>query len=300
MAKRLGIKSKLDAFCSITLGSVAVNNLEMTNAYSTLAAHGMLHRATPVLEVTRQNGGRSQKHFSFRRASRCSTPNIADEVTYALEGVVTGGTGYAARPRYPWLLRLRQDRHRAGQRRRLVLRIHPGSSPPACGSATRRSRRRCSTSRACRRSTAARSPRRSGTTTCWRRWRSTRRRQATYDQPEFTGTIGPVGAGLEPDPPAEPDRDALTFDRADAHAIDPSPTRRPLADGDAESHGGAEGVPAGDHRSAGERSTHAGPASTADRPAHAEALGRFVQHGLALGRRVVHRQRRHDGGAASG
>ena len=56
MAKRLGIKSKLDAYCSVTLGSVAVNNLEMTNAYSTLAAHGMLHRATPVLEVTRQNG----------------------------------------------------------------------------------------------------------------------------------------------------------------------------------------------------------------------------------------------------
>ena len=64
MAKRLGIKSKLDAFCSITLGSVAVNNLEMTNAYSTLAAHGMRHRATPILEVTRQNGAPIAKHFS--------------------------------------------------------------------------------------------------------------------------------------------------------------------------------------------------------------------------------------------
>ena len=56
MAHTLGIKSHLDAYCSVTLGSVAVNNLEMTNAYSTLAAHGMRHRATPILEITRQNG----------------------------------------------------------------------------------------------------------------------------------------------------------------------------------------------------------------------------------------------------
>ena len=47
MAHTLGIRSHLDAYCSVTLGSVAVNNLEMTNAYSTLAAHGMRHRATP-------------------------------------------------------------------------------------------------------------------------------------------------------------------------------------------------------------------------------------------------------------
>ena len=47
MAHTLGIRSNLDAYCSVTLGSVAVNNLEMTNAYSTLAAHGMRHRATP-------------------------------------------------------------------------------------------------------------------------------------------------------------------------------------------------------------------------------------------------------------
>ena len=37
--------------CSITLGSVAVNPLEMTNAYATLADQGVRHWATPLLQV---------------------------------------------------------------------------------------------------------------------------------------------------------------------------------------------------------------------------------------------------------
>ena len=94
-------ESKLDAFCSVTLGSVAVNNLEMTNAYATLAAHGMRHRATPVLEVTRQNGDPIQKHFS-PPGEQVLDANYADEVTYALRSVVTGGTGYAADLGWPY------------------------------------------------------------------------------------------------------------------------------------------------------------------------------------------------------
>ena len=101
MAHTLGIRSTLDAYCSVTLGSVAVNNLEMTNAYSTLAAHGMRHRATPILDITRQNGDPIAKHFS-PPGDQVIDANIADEVTYALRSVVTGGTGYAAALPYPY------------------------------------------------------------------------------------------------------------------------------------------------------------------------------------------------------
>ena len=120
-----------------------------------------------------------------------------------------------------------------------------------------------------------------------------------YDMPELTGTRGSVGAGGESHAPADRDPDALTFDRADAHGRAVAHGRA-HADGDAESHGGAEGFlqataivpPENDRPTLGRHRqlTHR---------RRAEALGRFVQHGLALGRRVVHRQRRHDGGAAT-
>ena len=44
MAHQLGIRSELPEVCSITLGSVAVNPLEMTNGYATLAARGSTDR----------------------------------------------------------------------------------------------------------------------------------------------------------------------------------------------------------------------------------------------------------------
>ena len=51
MAHALGIRSDLPEVCSITLGSVAVNPLEMTNAYATIADQGERHWATPLLQV---------------------------------------------------------------------------------------------------------------------------------------------------------------------------------------------------------------------------------------------------------
>ena len=100
MAETLGIRSHLDPFCSITLGSVAVNPLEMTNAYATLAAHGELHCATPLHEVVTPSG---RVDRSIRnKGEQVVDANVADLVTYALQGVVTGGTGVgAAVPGYP-------------------------------------------------------------------------------------------------------------------------------------------------------------------------------------------------------
>jgi len=58
MAHDLGIRSDLPAVCSITLGSVAVNPLEMTDAYATLADRGVRHRPNPLLQVRSPGGSR--------------------------------------------------------------------------------------------------------------------------------------------------------------------------------------------------------------------------------------------------
>ncbi|HEY7667039.1 MAG TPA: transglycosylase domain-containing protein, partial [Actinomycetota bacterium] len=94
MANALGIRSELQPVCSITLGVEAVNPLEMTNAYATLAARGVRRWATPFVEVTNRRGRPIDDVAS--RPVQVLDPNDADLVTYALEGVISGGTGTAA------------------------------------------------------------------------------------------------------------------------------------------------------------------------------------------------------------
>ncbi len=94
MAYRLGIRSQLPAVCAITLGSVAVNPLEMTNAYATIADQGTRHWATPLVEVANQHGTSIDDVRSKGKA--VLDPVYADQVTLALRAVVTGGTGYVA------------------------------------------------------------------------------------------------------------------------------------------------------------------------------------------------------------
>jgi penicillin-binding protein 1A len=99
MAHRLGIRSKLGAYCSATLGSVAVNPLEMTNAYGTLADRGLRTWATPLISV---NDRRQQPvppadgDALNPRGRQVLDRNNADLVTSALQGVVDFGTGTAA------------------------------------------------------------------------------------------------------------------------------------------------------------------------------------------------------------
>ncbi|MEA2556692.1 MAG: penicillin-binding protein [Actinomycetota bacterium] len=99
-ANDMGIQSKLGAFCSVTLGSVGVNPLEMTNAYATLAAEGVRHYATPLLQV-KAHGGHVVGSVASR-GKQVIPANAANLVTYALEGVLTYGTasdnGLTGRP----------------------------------------------------------------------------------------------------------------------------------------------------------------------------------------------------------
>ncbi|MGZ4149422.1 MAG: transglycosylase domain-containing protein [Actinomycetota bacterium] len=100
MAHALGIRSSLPETCAITVGSVAVNPLEMTNAYATLADQGMRHWATPLVQVKTPSNHTDPS--VTEKGTQVLGTNDAELVTYALQGVVTGGTGYlAAIPPYP-------------------------------------------------------------------------------------------------------------------------------------------------------------------------------------------------------
>jgi len=93
-AHKLGIRSDLQPVCSITLGTQAVDPLEMTDAYATLAARGRHHDPQAFELVRGPRGGVIGKLDA--PGAQTIWQNTADTVTYALEGVVTHGTGVAA------------------------------------------------------------------------------------------------------------------------------------------------------------------------------------------------------------
>jgi penicillin-binding protein 1A len=93
-AHKLGIVSNLKSVCSITLGTQAVNPLEMTSAYATLAARGVHRRPQAFEQVRGPRGGVIGKLNT--PGSQAIPRNTADTVTYALQGVVQHGTGVAA------------------------------------------------------------------------------------------------------------------------------------------------------------------------------------------------------------
>jgi penicillin-binding protein 1A len=80
--------------CAITLGSVGFTPLELTDVYATFASGGIHHAPTPFERVTGPNGKVLYKLST--QGNRVLSPYYAQELTYALEGVVSGGTGTAA------------------------------------------------------------------------------------------------------------------------------------------------------------------------------------------------------------
>ena len=94
VAHNMGITTKLQPVCSITLGTQPVNPLEMTDGYATLAAHGVHHAPQPF-ELVRAPDGRVLGRLNAPGAQAISR-SVADQVTYALEGVIQHGTGTAA------------------------------------------------------------------------------------------------------------------------------------------------------------------------------------------------------------
>jgi penicillin-binding protein 1A len=96
MAHRLGITSSGANFkpvCAMTLGSVGFTPLELTDVYATFADGGV-HHAPQAFESVREPSGKVIKLSTA--AQRILAPNVAAQLTYALQGVVQHGTGTAA------------------------------------------------------------------------------------------------------------------------------------------------------------------------------------------------------------
>jgi penicillin-binding protein 1A len=98
MARNLGITERINGpyfrqACAITLGSVGFTPLELTDVYATLASGGVQHDPQAFESIRGPNGKLIPLKSTGRRVL---TANVAAQVTGALRGVVTGGTGTAA------------------------------------------------------------------------------------------------------------------------------------------------------------------------------------------------------------
>ncbi|MGH2653467.1 MAG: transglycosylase domain-containing protein [Actinomycetota bacterium] len=94
VARRMGILSPLEPFCSITLGTHEVTPLEMASAFGTLANHGVHCRPFGITKVEARG-----KVLLRQRHGRCKQVvdrQIADDVAGLLRLVVSSGTGTAA------------------------------------------------------------------------------------------------------------------------------------------------------------------------------------------------------------
>jgi penicillin-binding protein 1A len=94
VAHRMGIQSKLQSVCSITLGSQAVTPLEMTSAYATLASRGIYHTPRSIATIDTSSGRSVFK--ADTTGERVLDQNVADLTTWTLQGVIREGTGTRA------------------------------------------------------------------------------------------------------------------------------------------------------------------------------------------------------------
>ncbi len=91
MAKKMGIKTKLNPYPSIALGSAEVSPLEMASAYATLANQGVRTEPMSILKVI-DSGGKVLKQNNIKRKDAVN-PATAYMVTTILQDVIRAGTG---------------------------------------------------------------------------------------------------------------------------------------------------------------------------------------------------------------
>jgi penicillin-binding protein 1A len=98
-AVKLGITS-LDLtkpiYPTLSIGAYEVSPLDMASAYGTFATGGLRQIPTPILRLIDREGNVIEDNTQ-RQATRVMDENVANNVTKTLTGVVTGGTGTAAR-----------------------------------------------------------------------------------------------------------------------------------------------------------------------------------------------------------
>jgi penicillin-binding protein 1A len=101
-AQKMGIASPLAAVPSITLGTEAVNPLEMATAYATLASGGIYHAPQAIVKVVLPNGTVDWKPKTKGR--RVLSAGVAYTVNRILQTNASSGTGagtsaYVSKPR---------------------------------------------------------------------------------------------------------------------------------------------------------------------------------------------------------
>ncbi|MBW3592981.1 MAG: transglycosylase domain-containing protein [Actinobacteria bacterium] len=94
IARRMGVKTKLEPVASIGLGSNSVSVLEMASAYATLAAQGVYSKPMAIRKVVLANGDvDDEAGWGKAKRKRVLPDGVAYEVTRILEQNVQAGTG---------------------------------------------------------------------------------------------------------------------------------------------------------------------------------------------------------------
>lgn len=97
-AERMGIKSKLELYPSIALGTSLVTPLELTSAFATLANRGIYNEPISILRIEDKDGMVIDKFTSETREA--ISEETAYIVTDMMRTAIDQGTGVAARYRY--------------------------------------------------------------------------------------------------------------------------------------------------------------------------------------------------------
>ena len=95
MAQRLGVETELQGYQSITLGAEGVTVKDMASAYATIASGGIRHESTPILSIEDAYG--NVLYEPDTEGTRVISQQVAHAAEQVMEGVITGGTGTAAR-----------------------------------------------------------------------------------------------------------------------------------------------------------------------------------------------------------
>lgn len=96
LARRMGITAPLTDNLSLALGTSGISLLELTNAYNVFVGNGM-YREPLFIEKVIDRHGRTLEQRGGQKARRVLTPRDAYLVTDLLKGVISEGTGRAAR-----------------------------------------------------------------------------------------------------------------------------------------------------------------------------------------------------------
>lgn len=95
LAHKMGIKNYLQPNLTLALGSTGVTPLEMTSAYATLAGSGIYREPVSILRIVGPDGQTIEERHP--KEAIAMSEQTAYVVTSMMQGVITRGTGGAAR-----------------------------------------------------------------------------------------------------------------------------------------------------------------------------------------------------------